>query len=74
MTTCNHPITTDVELEATLDRIRSFQSQVVKLRQVETDPETYRLAASGFLAEVDRMQAAVRQYSSEPADRLAASA
>jgi hypothetical protein len=74
MSTCTNPITTDVELEATLDRIRSFQSQVVKLRQVETDPEAYRLSASGFLAEVDRMQAAVRQYLSEPADRLAASA
>ena len=68
------PITTDAELEATLERIRHFQSQVVRLRQVETDPEAYRLSASGFLAEVDRMQAAVRDYLSAPADRLAASA
>lgn len=68
------PITTDAELEATLDRIRHFQSQLVRLRQVETDPVAYRLSASGFLAEVDRMQAAVREYLSVPADRLAASA
>lgn len=68
------PITTDAELEATLDRIRHFQSQLVRLRQLETDPVAYRLSASGFLAEVDRMQAAVREYLSVPADRLAASA
>lgn len=67
-------ITTDAELEATLDRIRHFQSQLVRLRQVETEPESYRLSASGYLAEVDRMQAAVREYLSGPADRLAASA
>ena len=74
MNTGESPITTDTELEATLDRIRHFQSQLVRLRQVETDPEAYRLSASGFLAEVDRMQAAVRDYLSVPADRLAASA
>ena len=74
MNTGDSPITTDAELEATLDRIRHFQSQLVRLRRVETDPEAYRLSASGFLAEVDRMQAAVREYLSVPADRLAASA
>lgn len=74
MNTGDSPITTDAELEATLDRIRHFQPQLVRLRQVETNPEAYRLSASGFLAEVDRMQAAVREYLSGPADRLAASA
>ena len=74
MNTDDSPITTDAELEATLERIRHFQSQLVKLRQVETDPDSYRLSASGFLVEVDRMQAAVRDYLSGPADRLAASA
>jgi hypothetical protein len=69
-----NPITTDAELDATLERIRHFQSQLVRLRQVETDPDAYRLSATGFLAEVDRMQAAVRSYLSEPADRLATSA
>lgn len=74
MNTGDGPIMTDAELEATLDRIRHFQSQLVRLGQVETDPEAYPLSASGFLAEVDRMQAAVREYLSGPADRLAASA
>ncbi len=43
MKTADSPITTDAELEATLDRIRHFQSQLVRLRQVETDPEAYQL-------------------------------
>lgn len=74
MNTGDSPITTDSELEATLERIRHFQSQLLRLRQVEADPVAYRLSASGFLVEVDRMQAAVRAYLSAPADRLAASA
>ena len=43
------------ELEATLARIRRFQKQVEKLREVETNPQNYRLSAGGFLAEIDRM-------------------
>lgn len=74
MNTGDNPITTDAELEATIERIRHFQSQLVKLRQVETDQDSYRLSASGFLVEVDRMRAAVRAYLSRPTDRLAASA
>jgi hypothetical protein len=41
---------------------------------ITTDPEASPLSASGFRAEIDRMQAAVREYPSGPADRLAASA
>ena len=67
-------ITTDAQLAATLERIRHFQAQLLKLRQAETDPAAYRLAAAGFLAELDRMQAAVRHYLSAPASELAASA
>jgi hypothetical protein len=52
----------DEELEATLDRIRHFQAQLAHLRRVETIPENYRLSASGFLAEIDRMQLEVREY------------
>ena len=52
----------DDELEATLDRIRHFQAQLAHLRRVETNPENYRLSASGFLAEIDRMQLEVREY------------
>lgn len=50
------------ELEASLARIRHFQRQVERLRQVETNPENYRLSAAGYLAEVDRMNLEVREY------------
>ena len=55
-------ITNDQEFEATQERIRHFQAQVVYLRKVETNPLAYRLSASGFLAEIDRMQLEVRDY------------
>ena len=55
-------IKNDQELQATLERIRYFQQQVEKLRQVETNPINYRLSASGNLAEIDRMNLAVREY------------
>jgi hypothetical protein len=55
-------IANDKELDSTLDRIRRFQAQVAHLRQVETNPENYRLSASGFLTEIDRMQLEVREY------------
>ena len=52
----------DKELEATKERIRYFQDQVEKLRQVETNPQNYRLSARGYLAEVDRMNLEIREY------------
>ncbi len=55
-------IRNDQELEATLERIRYFQQQIEKLRQVETDPQNYRLSAGGYLAEIDRMNLDVREY------------
>ena len=55
-------IANDQELEATLDRIRRFQSQVAHLRRAETNPVNFRLSSSGFLAEIDRMQLEVREY------------
>jgi hypothetical protein len=55
-------ITNDEELTATLDRIRRFQAQVAHLRRVETNPTNYGLSASGFLAEIDRMQLEAREY------------
>jgi hypothetical protein len=60
-------IRNDQELVATLERIRHFHSQLVHLRKAETNPANYRLSASGFLAEVDRMQLEVREYFSDPA-------
>jgi hypothetical protein len=66
-------IANDEELNVTLERIRHFQAQVAHLRKVETNPETYRLSASGFLAEIDRMQLEVREYFSfHPAELTAA--
>jgi hypothetical protein len=62
-------IRNEQELQATLDRIARFQAQVAHMRKVETNPTNYRLSASGFLAEVDRMQLEVREYlSTHPAD------
>ena len=55
-------IRNDQELQVTLDRIRYFQEQVAKLRQVETNPTNYRLSVSGYLAELDRMNLEVRDY------------
>lgn len=55
-------IANDQELKASLERIHHLQSQVAHLRQVETNPANYHLAASGFLAEIDRMQLEVREY------------
>ncbi len=46
----------------TLERIAHLQKQVVHLREVENNPENYRLSAGGFLAELDRMNLDVREY------------
>ena len=63
-------IQNDQELEATKARIRYFQNQVEKLRQVETNPQNYRLSAGGYLAEIDRMNLEVREYLSlHPSER-----
>ena len=50
------------ELEAMLERIEHFQKQVEKIREVETNPRNYELPASGFLAEIDRVNLEVREY------------
>jgi uncharacterized protein YigA (DUF484 family) len=55
-------ISNDQELQATLERVRQFQLQVANLRLVERNPENYRLSASGYLAELDRMTLEVRDY------------
>ena len=55
-------ITNDQELQVTLDRIARFQAQVTHLRKTETNPANYHASASGFLAEIDRMQLEVREY------------
>lgn len=55
-------IANDRELQTTLERISWFQQQLAHLRKTETNPMNYRAAASGFLAEIDRMQLEVRDY------------
>ena len=67
-------IANDLELKASLERIRHLQSQVAHLRQVETNPANYHLSASGFLEEIDRMQLEVREYLSLHPGELKASA
>lgn len=60
-------IGSDTELTATLERIRQLQQQLALLRKAETNPVNYRLSSGGFIAEIDRMQLAVREYLSTPA-------
>jgi hypothetical protein len=55
-------IANDEELEVTLQRIVHFQHQVAHLRKVESNPVNFHASASGFLAEIDRMQLEVREY------------
>ena len=52
----------DPEMEASLERIRQFQAQLAHLRKLGNNPVNCRLSASGFLAEIDRMQLEVREY------------
>jgi hypothetical protein len=67
-------ISNDQELSATLERIAHFQAQVTHLRKTENNPANYHAAASGFLAEIDRMQLEVREYLSlHPAELATAS-
>ena len=67
-------ISNDQDLSATLERIRHLQSQVAHLRRTETNAANYHLSASGFLAEIDRMQLEVREYLSLHPGELKASA
>ena len=55
-------IQNDQELQVTRERIARFEDQPTRLRQVETNPVNYHASASGFLAEIDRMQLEVREY------------
>jgi len=65
-------INNDLELQVTLERVRRFQKQLAHLRQVEKNPANYQASASGFLAEIDRMQLEVREYLSVPSAGLMA--
>jgi len=55
-------IANDEQLNVALERIAHFQAQLAHLRRVESDPANFRASASGFLAEIERMQLEVREY------------
>ena len=55
-------IRSEKEFQVTLERIAYLQQQVMKLREVEGNPDNYRLSAGGYLAELDRMNLEVRDY------------
>jgi hypothetical protein len=55
-------IQNNLEIETTIDRIRYFQQQLEKLREVETNPKNYRLSGGGYLSEIDRMNLEIREY------------
>jgi hypothetical protein len=55
-------IANDHELQVTLERISRMQKQVAELRRKEINPINYRLATSGYLSEIDRMQLEVGEY------------
>jgi hypothetical protein len=55
-------IQNEQEYRSMLERIERFQKQVEHLRKTESSPHNYRLSASGYLAELDRMQLEVREY------------
>lgn len=68
-------IQNDQELKATQERIAYFEGLVAQFR-VTTSPAEFKLMASGYLAEIERMHAEVMEYLkrhvSEPAPAEAA--
>lgn len=58
-------VDTERDNEVTLQRIARFQQQVAHLQSVETHPESFRACASGYLAEIDRMQSEIQASLSE---------
>ena len=67
-------IQNDQELQVTLDRLGLLQAQVSHLRRLESNPANYRASASGFIAEMDRMQLEIREYLSVHPAELATTA
>jgi hypothetical protein len=64
-------IANDEELQVTMDRIARFQRQLAELRARESNPRNYHASASGYLAEIDRMQLEVREFLSiHPAELI----
>jgi hypothetical protein len=68
-------IQNDTELESTRERIDFFCRIVANMRKVES-PDNFPLMASGYIAEIEKMNAEVLEYlkrhSSEPSPAEAA--
>ena len=52
----------DHALEVTQERVRQFEQQAAQIRKAEKAADNYRVFASGFLAEIDRMNLEIRDY------------
>jgi D-serine dehydratase len=61
----------DTELQATQERILRFERFLAEARKTASS-ENYRAMAEGYLIEIDRMQAEIRQYLSELPDAVEA--
>lgn len=60
-------IQNDLELEGTQERIAFFCRIVANMRKVES-PKNFPYLASGYLAEIEKMNAEVLEYLKQPAD------
>ena len=64
-------IQNDLELEGTQERIAFFCRLVANMRKVES-PKNFPYMASGYLAEIEKMNAEVLEYLKQPADQVQA--
>ena len=69
-------IANDQELQGTQERITLFYRLLAQMRITATTPEEYRLFSNSYLAEIERMHAAVltylKRHASEPVPAEAA--
>jgi hypothetical protein len=54
-------ITNDIELKCTQDRVAYFQSILAQIRVTAT-PEQFPFMASGYKAEIEKMQQELMEY------------
>lgn len=62
-------IQNDLELEVTQERIAFFCRLVANMRKIES-PKNFPFMASGYLAEIEKMNAEVMDYLKQPVDRF----
>ena len=63
-------IISDIELEATQERIAFFYRILAQMRTAARSPEDYRLYSNSYLAEIENMNAEVLDYLKQPADQV----